>query len=137
MEASTVARTEMPMELLTVIEDDPDVQLLIETIFSMDSRFSAANATETAEEALESARKTEPGIIVLDHALAGSLTGLDAAPLLKELAPRAKIILFTAHAELRTRATAEPAVDAFLLKTEPGRLLSLAQRLTGLDAQST
>ena len=38
------------------------------------SRFSAANAAETAEEALESARKTEPGIIVLDHGLAGSQT---------------------------------------------------------------
>ena len=137
MEASRVARTETPMEFLAVIEDDPDVQLLIETIFSMDSRFSAANAAETAEEALESARKTEPGIIVLDHGLAGSLTGLDPAPLLKELAPRAKIILFTAPAELQTRATAEPAVDAFLLKTDPTRFLPLAQRLTGLDAQST
>jgi DNA-binding NarL/FixJ family response regulator len=70
MEASRVARTETPMEFLAVIEDDPDVQLLIETIFSMDFRFSAANAAETAEEALESARKTEPGIIVLDHGLA-------------------------------------------------------------------
>jgi DNA-binding NarL/FixJ family response regulator len=97
MEASRVARTETPTKFLAVIEDDPDVQLLIETIFSMDSRFSAANAAETAEEALESARKTEPEIIILDHGLAGSLTGLDAAPLLKELAPRAKIILFTAQ----------------------------------------
>jgi hypothetical protein len=48
-------------ELLAVIEDDPDVQLLIESIFSMDSRFSAANAAETAEEALDSARKTGAG----------------------------------------------------------------------------
>src|ERR1039457_6768481 len=63
MEASRVARTETPTKFLAVIEDDPDVQLLIETIFSMDSRFSAANAAETAKEALESARKTEPRII--------------------------------------------------------------------------
>ena len=137
MEASRVARTETPMEFLAVIEDDPDVQLLIETIFSMDFRFSAANAAETAEEALESARKTEPGIIVLDHGLAGSLTGLDAAPLPKELAPRAKIILFTAHAELQARAAIEPAVDGFVLKTESTRLLPLAQRLTGMDVKST
>ena len=137
MEASRVARTETPLEFLAVIEDDPDVQLLIETIFSMDSRFSATNAAETAEEALESARKSEPGVIVLDHGLAGSLTGLDAAPLLKDLAPRAKIILFTAHAELRSRASAQSAIDAFLLKTDATRLLPLAQRLTGLDAPPT
>jgi DNA-binding NarL/FixJ family response regulator len=103
----------------------------------MDSRFRTANAAQSAEEALESARKAAPEIIVLDHGLAGSLTGLDAAPLLKELAPRAKIILFTAFAELQTRATAEPAIDAFLLKTESTRLLPLAQRLTGLDITST
>lgn len=125
------------MKFLTVIEDDPDVQLLIETIFSMDSRFSAANAAKTAEEALESTRKAEPGVIILDHGLAGSLTGLDAAPMLKELAPGAKIILFTAHAELQSRASAEPAIDAFLLKTDSTRLLSLAQRLTGLDTSPT
>ena len=52
MKASKVARTETPMEFLTVIEDDPDVQLLIEAIFSMDSRFSDANAAETAERGL-------------------------------------------------------------------------------------
>ena len=125
------------MKFLTVIEDDPDVQLLIETIFSMDSRFTAANAAETAEEALESTRKAEPGVIILDHGLAGTLTGLDAAPMLKELAPGAKIILFTAHAELQSRASAEPAIDAFLLKTDSTRLLSLAQRLTGLDTSPT
>lgn len=125
------------MKFLTVIEDDPDVQLLIETIFSMDSRFSAANAAKTAEEALESTRKAEPGVIILDHGLAGSLTGLDAAPMLKELAPGAKIILFTAHAELQSRASGEPAIDAFLLKTDSTRLLSLAQRLTGLDTSPT
>jgi len=130
-------RAETTTKFLAVIEDDPDVQLRIQTIFSMDSRFSTANAAETAEEALESARKAEQAVIVLDHGLAGSLTGLDAAPLLKELAPRAKIILFTAFAELQTRATAEPAIDAFLLKTESPRLLPLAQRLTGLDTRST
>ena len=128
---------ETTTKFLDVIEDDPGVQLLIQTIFSMDSRFSPANAVQSAEEALESTRKAEPGVIVLDHGLAGSLTGLDAAPLLKELAPRAKIILFTAFAELQARATAEPAIDAFLLKTESTRLLPLAQRLTGLDTRST
>jgi len=54
-----VTCTETPTRFLTVIEDDPDVQLLVEIIFSMDSRFSAANAAATAEEALESARKSE------------------------------------------------------------------------------
>jgi DNA-binding NarL/FixJ family response regulator len=117
---------------LIVVEDDPDVQFLIETVFSTDDSFLVAGVAATAEEALEIARMTDLGMIVLDHGLAGVLTGLEAAPRLKEVAPRAKIILFTAHAELRDPAADEPAVDAFLLKTDIAQLLPLARRLTGL-----
>ena len=125
------------MKVLVVVEDDPDVRYLIETIFSMDSRFAVPSSTGSAEDGLEAARTEEPDIIVLDHGLAGALTGLDAAPRLKELAPNAKIILFTAHAELQARADEEPAIDGFLLKTESAQLLPLAQRLTGLSAPSS
>jgi response regulator of citrate/malate metabolism len=76
MEATLVIRTETTTEALAVIEDDPDVQFLNEIIFSMDPRFTLANMAETAEEALLSARTAEPGIIVLDHGLAGPLTGM-------------------------------------------------------------
>ena len=114
-----------------IVEDDPDIQLLIETALFMDARFTLANVTESAEEALESARTTPPEIILLDHGLAGALTGLAAAPQLKALAPHAKIVLFTAHAELKVAADQEPAIDAFLLKTDSTQLLALAQRLTG------
>jgi DNA-binding LytR/AlgR family response regulator len=76
-----------------------------------------------------------PGIVVLDHGLAGQLSGMDAAPRLKKLSPQTKIILFTAHAELKAQADQEPAIDAFLLKTESTKLLALAQRLTGLNAK--
>jgi len=124
------------MRALVVVEDDPDVQFLIETVFSEDDRFSVAVLAASAEEALEVARTTEPGIIVLDHGLAGALTGLEAAPRLKEVAPNAKIILFTAHAELRHSAADEPAIDAFLLKTDISQLLPLAQRLTGLGPRT-
>lgn len=120
------------MKVLIIVEDDPDIQLLLETIFSLDSRFCSAEAVESAEAAIEMTRTDEPGIIVLDHGLAGTMTGLAAAPRLKKLAPHAKIIFFTAHAELRAEAENEPAIDAFLLKTQSTRLLGLAQRLAGL-----
>ena len=124
------------MRVLVVVEDDPDVQFLIEIVFSEDDRFSVAGLAASAEDALEMARTTEPGIIVLDHGLAGALTGLEAAPRLKEVAPNAKIILFTAHAELRHPAADEPAIDAFLLKTDVSQLLPLAQRLTGIGPRT-
>jgi DNA-binding NarL/FixJ family response regulator len=122
-------------QILVVIEDDPDVQFLIGAIFAMDPRFNVTAVAESAEEALEAPPTSDPGLIVLDHGLAGPLPGLAAAPLLKERAPAAKIIMFTAHAALQARADKEPSIDAFLLKTESEKLLPLAQQLTGLGEQ--
>jgi len=125
------------VKVLVVVEDDPDVQFLVETIFSMDSRFTLAGVVASAEDGLEMARTSQPGIIVLDHGLSGQLTGLDGAPRIKELAPQAKIIMFTAHADLKARTDKEPAIDGFVLQTKPTQLLHLAQRLTGLGAPPT
>lgn len=116
-----------------MIEDDPDVQLLIETVFSLDSRFSVVGVAAAAEDGLGMAGTTEPDVIVLDHGLAGDLTGLKAAPMLKAVAPQVKIILFTAHEELRGPAEQEPAIDAYVLKTDSVRLLPEAQQLSGID----
>lgn len=121
------------MKNLVVVEDEPDIQFLIETIFSLDSCFSIVGQAASAEEGIELARSTEPSLIVLDHGLTGKLTGIDAAPGFKEVAPLAKVILFTADAELKARAGDEPAIDAFLLKTDVTELLPLAVRLTGLS----
>jgi DNA-binding NarL/FixJ family response regulator len=123
-----------PIEVL-VVEDDPDVQFFMTVSFAMDSRFTVGHVVETAEEAMESIELTKPGVIILDHGLAGPLSGLNAAPRLKELAPEAKIILFSAHGVIEGRASREPAVDAFLLKTESDKFLPLAQKLTGLGTQ--
>jgi len=97
------------MKVLVVVEDDPDVQFLVETIFAMDSRFALAGVADSAEVALETARTSDPGVIVLDHGLAGSLTGLDAAPLQRASSTLERSSCSTAFAELQTRATAEPA----------------------------
>jgi len=123
-----------PVRVLVVVEDDPDVQFLIQTVFSMDHRFAVAAVSSAAEDAIDLLGPKDTGVIILDHGLAGELTGLEAAPQLKAKSPLAKIILFTAHAELRHRAEESAAVDAFVLKTESGRLLPVAQELTGLGA---
>lgn len=120
------------MKHVVIVEDDPDIQSLIETIFSMDARFSVTGIADSAEDALEIIQKAEPEIIVLDNRLAGSLTGIEAVPQFKDVAPDAKIILFTAHADLEARVVDQPGVDSFLLKTETGELLPLAQQLTNM-----
>jgi DNA-binding NarL/FixJ family response regulator len=122
---------------LVVVEDDEDVQLLIETAFSLDSRFTVAGVSATAEGAFEVVQTNEPGTIVLDDGLAGRLTGLEAAQKFKDVAPKSKVILFTAHAELRAAAAADPAIDAFVLKTDSAHLLRVAQQLLGMAGSAS
>jgi len=125
------------VRVLVVVEDDEVAQDLIETVFSLDSRFILAGVSATAEDAFEMARTNKAGLIVLDHVLAGELTGIQAAPRFKDVAPLSKIILFTAHEELREAATAEPAIDAFVLKTDSAHLLRVAQQVLGMAGSAT
>ncbi len=132
---SDAPQTSEEIKVLAVIEDDPDVRELIRLNLSQDRRIQILGEVASAEEAITLAQGagTALGLIVLDHSLMGHLTGLEAAPLLKEVAPNAKIILFTAHEHLRVEAMASPSIDAFLLKTRADELLRLCQRLSGLS----
>ncbi|MGI8774678.1 MAG: response regulator [Actinomycetota bacterium] len=120
------------MKVSMVVEDEPDMRDLIKMTLMEDPRFEIVVEAASAEDAIGLADTHEPGLVVLDHSLDGELTGLDAAPKIKAVAPECKIILFTADASLRSRADAEPSVDAFLVKTDLLKLLSLAQRFMGL-----
>jgi DNA-binding NtrC family response regulator len=124
------------VRVLVVVEDDEDAQDLIEAVFSLDSRFTFVGVSATAEDGLEMARTNQTGLIVFDHVLAGELTGIEAAPRFKDVAPLSKIILFTAHEELRGAAMAEPAIDAFVLKTDSVHLLRVAQQVLGMSGSA-
>lgn len=120
------------VQVLVVIEDEPDIRVLIKVNLTADPRILVAGEASNAADAIELARSRSPGLIILDHQLEGNVMGLDAAPLLKEAAPEAKILLFTAF-DLETEAAASPFIDAFLSKAKFGSLLSVAQRLLGLE----
>lgn len=115
----------------TIVEDQPDMCLLIRLALTRDPRFRAAGAASSADEALALLDDVEPALIILDHSIEGDVMGLQAAPLLKAKAGGAKILLFTAH-DMSGEAAAEPAVDGFLRKDRIDQLLATAQRLLGL-----
>lgn len=116
---------------IAVIEDDPDVRFLLRTIISADGSFEIEGEAASADGALALAEEvTDRSLVfILDNSLEGVVTGLEVAPQLKMRHPTAKIILFTAYEHLREQATLEPAIDAFLLKTDMRRLLPLVHEL--------
>lgn len=118
--------------VLVIVEDEPDMRTVIKAMLSADPRINIVGEASTATEAIELARSMEPGLIILDHSIEGDITGLEAAPMLKEVASEAKILLFTAY-DLRTAAHDEPAIDAYLRKDSIANLLPTVQSLLDLS----
>lgn len=118
--------------VLMVVEDEPDIRLVIRLHLTADPRLVVEGEAATAMEAVALARASGPGLVVLDHQIEGDIMGLDAAPLLKEAAPESKILLFTAF-DLAKEAAASPHIDAFLSKNDIAKLLPTALALLGLE----
>lgn len=117
--------------VLVIVEDEEDVRRMIRAILSVDKRIEICGEAANAADAIEAARRLDPGLVILDHSIEGDMMGLEAAPFIKAVAPDAKILLFSAF-DMRKEADDEPAVDEFLSKTEVRKLLATVQRLIGL-----
>jgi DNA-binding NarL/FixJ family response regulator len=119
------------VKVFVVIEDEPDMRLLISMMLRKDPRLQLVGVAASADAALAMLDSVEPGLIVLDHGIEGEMMGLDAAPLLKAKAPNSKILLFTAF-DMSREAAEEPAIDAFLRKDRIDHLLPTVQGLLDL-----
>ena len=117
--------------VLLVVEDEPDMREMIKAILDTDPRIEVVGDATNAEDAIAAARTILPGLIILDHQIEGEIMGIEAAPLLKEAAPNALILLFTAF-DMQDDAALEPAIDEFLSKSDVGQLLDVVQRMLGL-----
>ncbi len=116
-----------------VIEDDLDLQFLVQLKFKAESRLKFCGATTNSTDAIALVRGTNPGVVVLDHFIEGQIMGLQLAPLIKAVAPNTQIILFTSH-DLAVEVSQEPAIDAYLRKSDLAKLLPTALRLLGLES---
>jgi DNA-binding NarL/FixJ family response regulator len=114
------------VRVLVIVEDEPDMRMMIRSILLTDSRIEIVGEAASAAEAIEVARSMDPGLVILDHSIEGDIMGLEAAPLIKAVAPNAKILLFSAF-DLKKEADAEPAIDAFLGKSDVSLLLKTVQ----------
>jgi DNA-binding LytR/AlgR family response regulator len=87
-----------------------------------------ADEASNAAEALERAEGRRFDAIFLDVEMPG-LTGLDAAPLVRERADPPAVVFVTAHAEYAVEAFAVEAFDYLLKPVEPERLARVLDRL--------
>lgn len=118
-------------KVLIIVEDEPDMRMVIRLTLMMDPRLEIVGEAESASEAIELAKSLGRGLVVLDHNIKGDVMGLQAAPLLKQVAPDIKILFFTAF-DMADQAAKEPAIDAYLRKDHLENLVRIVDDLLGL-----
>ena len=113
---------------ILLVDDEPDILLLLQTMLSVTSWEVVGKAT-SGEEALRIAIQIQPDVAIVDYMMPG-MQGFDVATKLKELTPACDVVIFSAY-NVEDQAKAHPAVDRFLSKGDVGLLESLLQGLAG------
>jgi CheY-like chemotaxis protein len=116
---------------ILLVEDDPDMRLLIESTLSSDPRVKSCLSVSSGLAAIAAVEKSHPALVILDQCIEGEITGLDVAPMIKKVAPDTRILLFTSQ-DLSAEASLQPAIDLFLQKKNLKGLLCAAFQLAEL-----
>jgi CheY-like chemotaxis protein len=89
--AQNLAAASGPTRIL-VVEDDCGLRELLCTLFAEDPAYAVVANASDGREAVALARHHQPDIVILDLAMPG-MGGLEALPLLRAVAPAAKVIV--------------------------------------------
>ena len=126
----------MPTKRVLLVDDNSVVRSLVRQLFELQPDFEISGEAENGRDAIEKAEKLRPDLIILDLIMP-VMTGLDAAPLLKQLLPDTLIILFTQQEGSEVERLARAAgIDAVVSKSQAASELVLkAQALLASTEQ--
>ncbi len=79
---------------VVVVDDSDDVRTLVRAQLDMDGRFAVVGEANDGSVAVDVAREQQPDLIVLDLAMP-RVDGLTALPLLRAVAPHARVVVLT------------------------------------------
>jgi DNA-binding NarL/FixJ family response regulator len=117
-----------PLRLL-LVEDDPVMQLGLETFFEHDPKFTIAGQETDGYLAIRSAHALHPDLIIMDVGLP-QLNGIAATREIKAALPHIKVVMLTSHDhETEIVAALSSGADAYCIKGT-----SLSSLLTAIAA---
>lgn len=113
---------------VVLVEDEVAISTVIEILLATEPDLELVGIAVTAEAGIDLVRRLTPDLVLLDNQLEGALTGLQAAPTIKGIAPSVVVLLCTAL-DLADAAAREPAIDGYLRKDELVDLVDVVRRL--------
>jgi CheY-like chemotaxis protein len=124
---------------VAVVDDSDDVRFLLKVMLQRDQRFEVVAEAADGIEAVERIGEAQPDLVVLDRQMP-RMGGIEAMPLIRERAPNAAIVLYTANPDAGAHHAAVAAGALGVLEKElAGDVLldELANVLIGHWASTT
>ena len=116
-----------------VVDDDQDMRTLLRLQVEADDRLDLLGVVDDGEQAIAIARERGPDVVVLDLMMP-VLGGEAALPKIREAAPGAKVILYTARLAEGIPDDVREGADAYLHVTpEHSDVIDTILRLGGPD----
>lgn len=106
-------------------DDFPDLRALVRTVLERSGRFAVVAEVGNGRDVIDAAREHTPDITLLDLSMP-FMDGLEALPLIREVAPGCRIIVLSGFEQERTarRALDEGAAGYITKGVTPERLVS-------------
>jgi DNA-binding LytR/AlgR family response regulator len=111
-----------------LVDDEGPARSELRYLLAEHADVQVAGEAAGAGEALELARELEPDVVFLDVEMPG-LSGVEAAPLVRERTVPPAVVFVTAHERYALDAFAVEAFDYLLKPVDPERLARVVERL--------
>jgi DNA-binding NarL/FixJ family response regulator len=79
-----------------VVDDQALIRAAFATLLGQDNRFAVVGQSGDARKAIDEIGDLRPDVVLLDITMPG-LSGIDALPLIRKAAPRARVLMVTHH----------------------------------------
>jgi diguanylate cyclase (GGDEF)-like protein len=121
-----------PTTSILIVEDDASVRNLLRLLFDGTPGFSVLGEADDGREAIAAAAHYQPDLVLLDIAMPG-MGGLEALPLILEVAPQTQIVVLTGLAtpDLFDDARSAGAVEVIEKGLDPLQLVDRVERILG------
>lgn len=111
-----------------IVEDNPDIQLLLRAIVSRDDEYLCVGVVPLGAEALERIPELLPDVVLMDIGLP-DLSGIECVRRLKPLCPNVEFIMCTIYDEdEKVFQSLEAGANSYILKKSKPELLRTAIR---------
>ena len=111
-----------------IVEDNPDIQLLLQTIVSRDDEYACIGVVPTGTEALLKIPELLPDVVLMDIGLP-DISGIDCVRKLKPLCSNVEFIMCTVYDEdEKVFQSLEAGANSYILKKSKPELLLRAIR---------